>query len=238
MIILKKNIIYKHNNKVLIILILIMLFFSYFEIKNNLRFGGILRDLLFKETLSLNNNISLSINEEIKKENEKLKKILELDYSLVDFEVINGSVIERNMSYFLNEVTINKGLNDGVSNNLVVVDESGMIGKVISASFNTSKVKLITGFDNPISVKINNVNKLLTRNTDLEIRGINTKDNIKKGDKVVTSGLSDIFPSGILIGYISEIYKENDDVGYIAKVKLSGNVDNLMFVSILKRREK
>ena len=229
----------KNNDKVLIIIILIMLIFSYFEIKGNFRFGGLLRDTLFKETSELKTNLSLSINNELKKENEELKKYLELDYSLTDFEIINGAVIERNTTYFLNEITINKGLNNGVSNNQIVVTEKGMIGKVIDASFNTSKVKLITGFDNPISVKVNNVNKLLTNDdNNLIIRGINTKDNIKVGDDVVTSGLSDIFPSGILIGKIEKIDKENDQVGYVAKVKLSSNIDDLMFVSVLKRREK
>mgnify|MGYP003571300260 CR=1 FL=1 len=238
MIYLKKYNKNQRKEKIVIIVILIMLIFSYFEIKGNIRFGGILRDIIFRQTSNLDTNLSLSINDELKKENDKLKKYLELDYSLIDFEIINASVIERNTSYFLNEITINKGLNHGVSKNQIVVDENGMIGKVISSSFNTSKVKLITGFENPISVKVNNVNKLLINDENLIIRGINTKDNIKKGDRVVTSGLSDIFPSGILIGSVEEIQKENDDVGFVAKVKLSSNIDELMFVSVLKRREK
>lgn len=226
------------KDKIVIIVIFIMLFFSYFEIKGNYRFGGLLRDIIFRQTNNLETNLSLSINEEIKKENEKLKKYLELDYSLTDFEVINASVIERNTSFFLNEITINKGLNQGISNNQIVVTDKGMIGKVISSSFNTSKVKLITGFDNPISVNVNNVNKLLTCDEDLIIRGINSSDSIEVGNIVVTSGLSDIFPSGILIGTIEEIKKAKDDVEYIAKVKLSSNINDLMFVSILKRRLK
>ena len=239
MIVLKKYNKYKSNkDKILLIFIVIVSFFSYFEIKGNYRFGGLLRDILFSETKELDTNISIPINEELKKENEELKKYLELDYSLTDFEIINASVIERNTSFFLDEITINKGLNQGVNNNLIVVTDKGMIGKVISSSFNTSKVKLITGFNNPISVKVNNVNKILTRDNDLIIKGINNQDNIKVGDSVVTSGLSDIFPSGILIGNIENIEAEKDKVGYIAKVKLSSNINDLMIVSVLKRREK
>ena len=111
-----------------------------------------------------------------------------------------------------------------------------MIGKVLSVSSNTSIIKLITGFNSPIMVTINDLEKVLeVKNYNLFIKGINQNDNIKIGDKVLTNGLMNDFPNGILIGEIEKIDKENDDVGYIAKVKLSDNLNDLRFVSVLKR---
>lgn len=229
----------KNNDKYLLLIILFLLVFSYFEINSNLRFGGIVRDIIFtpfkkeyKEDL-----INL-IDNELKKENDELKELLEIDYSLTDFEAINGSVIERNLTYFLNELTINKGTKDSVNKSQLVITKDGMIGEIISSSYNTSKVKLITSFSSPISVSINDINKVLfVSDYELFIKGINTTDNIKVGDKVLTSGLSNNYPKGILIGEIDEIKSENNKTGLIAKVKLTADINNIKFVSILKRKD-
>ena len=227
----------KKNNK-LIIIIIVLLLFSYYELNNNYRVGGIIRDILFLPMINNNyKEMYTLINKEIKEENDELKKMLDINYSLTDFDNINASIIERNTTYWLNELTINKGRKDGVENNQIVITKDGMIGKVIDSSYNTSKIKLITEFNTPISVDINNVNKLLTiEDYKLYIRGINESDNIKEKDKVVTSGLSDIFPKGILIGEIEKIIKEDNDVGYYALIKLSSNLNNLRFVTVLKRK--
>ena len=226
------------NNKVYFIITFILLLFSYYEINGNIRVGGLIRDTLSFSSNN-NNNIYTFINKSYKEENIELKNMLKINYSLIDFDIINASVIERDKTYWLDEITINKGSRDGIENNQIVVVNDGMIGKVLDSSFKTSKVKLITGFSDPISVTINNINKLLTvNNYSLYIRGINDNDNISVGDKVITSGLSDIFPKGILIGEIKEIKKEKNDVGYYALVGISSNINNTKYVTVLKRKDK
>lgn len=234
----KKN--KKENSKILLLIILLLLFFSYFELTNDIRLGGILRDLLFYPTRNIERNSLLNtINEEIKIENTELKEMLDISYSLTDYDIKYAAVVERNNSYWLNELTINKGLNDGVDENFVVVTENGLVGKVISSSFFSSKVKLITNEKNSISVRVNNKNKILTvKDNKLIIKGINKKDNIKINDKVLTSGLSDKYPEGLLIGAVSNVYLEEDKVGYIAEVELKEDINNLRFVALLKRRDK
>lgn len=236
---MKKRIKKKNNDHILIIIILIMLVFSYFEINSNIRFGGLLRDTLFITKTNDKSNISLTISDELKKENNELKKLLELDYSLTDFEIINASVVERKMNYWLNEMTINKGINDGINNNMIVVTNDGVVGKVIDSAFKTSKVKLITGFNEPVSVKVNDLNKILTiEDNNLIIKGINKRDNIKVNDEVLTSGLSDIFPRGLLIGTIDKIEEANDNVELVASVKVSTDINYLNYVMVLKRINK
>lgn len=227
----------ENNNRFLIFIIILLLFFSYYEINNDFRFGGILRDILYTPLRKDNNDLYTFINKEVEKENKDLKNLLDIKESLTDFDYINASVIERNNSYWLNEITINKGLEDGISNNQIVITKDGMIGKVIDSSNKTSIVKLITGFTNPVSILINDISKVLTiDNYNLYVKGINNGENIKVGDKVITSGLSDIFPKGIIIGEIESISKEKNDVGYFGKVKLSSDINNLRFVIVLKRK--
>ena len=227
----------KNNNRFILILIVLLLLFSYYEINNELRLGGILRDMIYIPFRTDNSNILFTLfNEEIKKENDELKSLLGISNSLTDFDVINSTIIERNNNYWLDELIINKGNNDLIEKNQIVITNDGMIGKVLSVSSNTSIIKLITGFNSPIMVTINDLEKVLeVKNYNFSIKGINQNDNIKIGDKVLTNGLMNDFPNGILIGEIEKIDKENDDVGYIAKVKLSSNINNLRFVSVLKR---
>ena len=106
----------ENNNRFLIFIIILLLFFSYYEINNDFRFGGILRDILYTPLRKDNNDLYTFINKEVEKENKDLKNLLDIKESLTDFDYINASVIERNNSYWLNEITINKGLEDGISN--------------------------------------------------------------------------------------------------------------------------
>ena len=230
----KKN---KRKKNKLLIIILLLLFFSYFELTSDIRLGGLIRDVIFYPTRNIEEHKLLnSLTEEYKSENKELKDLIDINYSLKDFDIKYATVIERNNSYWLNEVTINKGKVDGIDKNYIVVTENGLVGIVISSSFLTSKVKLITNSNSYISVKINNKNKVLSnKNNELIVKGINEKDNIRKEDRVITSGLSDLYPEGLLIGTIKAIYKESDGVGYYAEVKPSQDLNNLRFVALIKR---
>lgn len=230
----------KKQKKICVYLIILLSFFSYYEIKSNNRFGSIIRDIIFNTKMVDNKNqLTFLLNKELKEENKELKDLLDINHSLNDFKIINATIIERNNTYWLNELTIDKGSSDDIYNNQIVITKDGMIGKVIDTGIETSKIKLITSFDAPISVTINSINKVLQiDNYSLFIKDINNNDNIKVGDKVITSGLSDIFPKGILIGTIKEINKRSDGVGFIGKVELSANINNLRFVTVLKRENK
>ncbi len=226
----KKN---SSKNKILLLLICFLFIFSYFELTSDIRLGNVLSDIVFFKAKEIDNyDLIDSVETELKSENQELKKLLEIDYSLIDYDVIHAAVIGRNNLFFLNEMIINKGKVDGVTNDSVVVTKDGVIGKIIDSGFNTSRVKLI-GSNLSVSVSINNKNKILEfKDGRFIVRGINNKDSIKVGDLVVTSGLSDFFPKGLLVGTIVKMEKE------MCIVKLSSNLDNIRFVSILKRKNK
>ena len=230
----------KDNQKILLIIIIFLLLFSYFEITGNVRVGNMLNDILYIPFFDIDsNNVSIEYNKELKEENKELKEILNINYSLTDFDMINATVIERNSTFWLNELTINKGSLDGIEKGLCVITSNGFIGEVLFTSLKTSKVKLITDNSFQISVMVNNKNKILSIiNNQLVIRGINNKDNIKEGNIVLTSGLQDKYPKGIVIGTITNIESESNNVGLIAFVSLQSNIDNLRFVTVLKRNKK
>lgn len=245
---------HKKKNKftiIYIITIILLLFIMIYTINNkkNSYINNIIKDIVYLPTRLITHSngediIGTNINDELKKENEELKKLLSIQNTLSEFKVINATVIERNTTYWFNTITINKGKKDGIEPNMAVVTSDGLIGKVEHISYLSATVKLITSNDknNKISVRINtedkSYNSILTTNEKgkMIISGLDNESKIKVGDKVVTSGLSEIFPSGIIIGQVSKI--ENDEYGVSKKIYVESKtqIDNVRFVSILSRK--
>lgn len=185
-------------------------------------------------------------NIELRRQLEALKEELNIDYSLTDYEYLNASVISRNVGYWYNKITIDKGSYNGVEKDMVVITSKGLIGRVINTTTFTSDVKLITTSDtnNKISVHISNgdtnlyglINGYNYNDNVLELEGISNTRDVNIGDRVYTSGLGGIFPSGILIGTVSEITTDSYDLAKVIKVKPSADFSDINYVSILKRK--
>ena len=186
-------------------------------------------------------------NIELRRELESLKKELSIDYTLNEYSYLNATVIYRNVSTLYNTITVDKGTYNGVKEDMVVVNSQGLIGKVVSTTTFTSDIRLITTkeTDNKISITISNgENKTngLIKNYNyktkyLEVEGVSNTETVRVGDYVYTSGLGEIFPSGILIGTVSDISTDEYDLAKIIDVTPIADFDDINFVAILKRKE-
>ena len=185
-------------------------------------------------------------NIELRRQLETLKEELNINYTLSDYEYLNATVVSRNVGYWHNKITINKGTYNGVEKDMVVISSKGLIGKVIKTSTFTSDVRLITTSDtsNKISVHISNgdnnlyglLNSYDYNKNVLELEGISNTKDVNIGDYVYTSGLGGVFPTGILIGIVEEITTDSYDLAKIIKVKPSADFNDINYVSILKRK--
>lgn len=182
---------------------------------------------------------------EAEKEIKELKETLELNKTLSENSYLNATVVNRNIGEFYNTITVDKGSSSGVKEGMAVITNRGLIGKTIKVSNFNSTVKLLTDNDSnsKISVKIkvddDYVYGLLVgykkKNKTFIIEGIADNKEIKEGYEVTTTGLGNYFPSGILIGKVSNITKDNFDLAKSVEVKSDVNFDNISFVTILKR---
>lgn len=187
-----------------------------------------------------------SENIELRRQLDELKEELNIDYTLVDYEYLNATVVSRNVGFWYNTITIDKGSYNGVEKDMVVINSKGLIGRIIRTSAFTSDVRLITTSDtnNKISVHISNgdnnlyglINNYNYSDNLLEVEGISNTKDVTIGDYVYTSGLGGIFPSGILIGTVSEISTDSYDLAKIIKVVPSADFTDINYVSILKRK--
>lgn len=182
---------------------------------------------------------------EARKEVEELKALLELNGTLLDQKVVSATVINRNLNYWDQTLTIDKGESSGITVGMPVVVAKGLIGKVVQTTNLTSSIKLLTSDDakNKISVKIKvgdtYVYGILTGyNKKLDtyvVEGIAENAPIEPGAEVTTTGMGDIFPSGILVGNVHQITTDNFDLAKILEVRSQVNFDNINVVTVLKR---
>ncbi len=187
----------------------------------------------------------ISENLELKKQLEALKDELSITNTLVDYECINATVISRNVGYWYNNITINKGSSDGIVNDMIVINSKGLVGRVLSTSKHNAVVRLITTSDtnNKISVSISHggkyvyglINRYTYNKNVLEVEGISNTEDILVGDYVYTSGLGGIYPSSILIGIVDSISTDSYDLSKIINVKPVVDFDDINYVAVLKR---
>ena len=187
-------------------------------------------------------------NIELRRQLDELKEELSIDYTLSDYEYLNATVVSRNVGFWYNTVTIDKGTYNGIEKDMVVINAKGLIGRVIRTSTFTSEVRLITTSDtnNKISVHVSNGDTnlyglLSNYNYDdnsLEVEGISNTKSVNVGDFVYTSGLGGIFPSGILIGTVTNITTDSYDLAKIIKVTPSADFTDINYVSVLKRKSE
>ena len=184
--------------------------------------------------------------EELQKEVTELKSTLDLNATLSEYTYINATVVNRNIGYWYNNLTIDKGSKNGIKKGDAVITNKGLIGKIINVSNFSSTVKLLTSdeISNKISIKIDSDDEylygLLTgydkENNVYKIEGITESNKIEKGDLVTTTGLTDYFPSGIVIGKVSKIVKDEYDLDSVVEVKPSVDFENISIVTVLNRK--
>ena len=186
--------------------------------------------------------------EELQKEVTELKSILDLNSTLSEYSYVNSTVVNRNIGYWYNTITIDKGSKNNISKGDAVITNEGLIGKVIKVSNFSSTVKLLTSdeIDNKISIKIKTETDkcygLLSgydyKKNVYKIEGITNTKEIKEGDLVTTTGLTDYFPSGLLIGYVKNIVKDEYDLNSVIEVTPSVSFNDVSIVTILNRKAK
>ena len=109
-----------------------------------------------REELSMTTNYQ-ALYENAQRENEELRELLNMNESLTGFNRISAKVIGRDSTYWNDQVTLNVGANDGIEEDMVVMNSQGVIGKIQKVQDSTSVVKLLTCEDknNKVAVRIN-----------------------------------------------------------------------------------
>jgi rod shape-determining protein MreC len=153
----------------------------------------------------------ISQQKELEQENERLKTLLGFKEKS-NFKLIPASVIAKDSSNFSNTIAIKQSQSKGVKKDSIVISEAGLVGRVYDTSAGISRVMLITDINSRVSAVVSRsrqggiVYGMYSGMCQLEYLPLDS--DIEVGDEVVTSGFSDIYPKGILIGTVVSIIKQ------------------------------
>ena len=186
---------------------------------------------------------------ELEKENKELREKLDINESLASYEKINATIVSRDVGSWYKKITINKGTKAGIEKHMAATVNNGIIGYVVDTTNYSSTIQLLTvkNLKNKISVKIELdngksatglLNGYDSKKQVYTIEGISYSGKFPKKSRVTTTGLNDKFPSGVLIGYVSNTTTDNFDLGKIVEVTPSVDYDDIAYVTILKRKSK
>jgi len=192
-----------------------------------------------------------SINDSIVSENQKLRNLLE-EYRREDipsiedsgFEYISAKVLSVTVNRVQNSLTISKGLNDGVEQEMGVVGPNGIVGIVFGTSANYASVMPLIHPEFKISVKLEKNDFFGSLYWDEVDNGLANLSEIpgyvdvQVGDVVITSGFSAIFPEGIPVGTVKEFSKNESTKFYHITIDLFTDFNNLSYVYVIENVNK
>jgi len=145
-------------------------------------------------------------------ENKRLREIV--GFRPQGFKVLTTArVVGRAYDSMMELLIIDKGAQDGIKKGMAVITVKGLLGKIHAAHSSYSEVLLLRDPNFSVAVRIqeSRVEGVLsgTGYNYTVLNYIPPEEKVEKGDIVVSSGLDGLFPTGIPIGVVSEVTKDN-----------------------------
>ena len=173
---------------------------------------------LKEENTSLKGQVSSLLEENrrlamYEAENERLSALLKIAQKYPAYKSIGANIIAKSPGVWYDDFTINKGTNEGISANMVLVAPEGLVGRVLESGLTYSKAQSILDSRSSVpamSVRTGDLgvvkgNYVLSDDGLCTMEYIDGDAEILVGDEIVTSHLSDIYPAGLAIGKVLEL---------------------------------
>lgn len=206
-----------------------------------------------------------STNDSLVKANEKLYNKLKQDFEIPDtvnravidsvkvdsllkfrkFLYMQAKVIGNSVNLPNNYIQLSRGSSQGVQKDLGVIDaNNNVVGTVIDISNNYAVVMSMLHKQSNTSAKLKKTGEVGSVVWDgkepntMVLKEITKGVKVANGDSVVTSGFTDRFPYGLLIGTIQQIIEDKSSNTYTIKIKTAANFFNVQYVYIINNLQK
>lgn len=189
---------------------------------------------LTKENIELENK--LLEYETLKEENDRLREIVNFKNNKDSYNYIGTEIIGYSGESFASGYIVDKGENDGIKKDMIVISNEGLVGKVTSTGSNWSIIQSLINENIAVSVMVNTTRetsgilKGYTKSNDeylTEVTNLSIDSKIKEGDVIVTSGLGKIYPKEIRVGEVISVETDEIKVMKTAIVKPYVDFTNL-----------
>ncbi len=169
------------------------------------------------------------------------------DSSLNDFKIVSASICNKSVTHRNNRYTLDKGTNSGIKKGMGVISAKGIVGVVRKANEEFSSVIPLINTISRTSVMVKGKGYfgiLKWQPYDYKksmLEEIPKHANISRGDTLITSGFSTVFPKGIVVGTIDEIELNRGSNYYDITVNLINDlalIDNVYIIENTKKELK
>jgi rod shape-determining protein MreC len=183
-------------------------------------------------------NTRLSLLEEDAAENKRLTQLLEFQEDVDEHALLPARVIAREPSVLYRSLIINQGTTARIGRDMPVVNNDGLVGKVVQALPHISLVQLLKDPSARTSVMTKRtrvVGILETENGRDFFVQYRVHAEVDTGDTVMTSGLGGIYPRGLFVGAVTKVRERSDPLFKRVYVEPFVDFEHLEEVSIIQR---
>ena len=165
-------------------------------------------------------------------------RLLDLNNVRLDpkFTKITGVVLADSGSPFRQTVLLNVGRRDGIVDGWAAIDGIGLVGRIAGVGERTSRVILLTDTSSRIAVSIESNGQramIVGDNTSRPpLEFLETPETVRPGDRVVTSGDGGVFPSGLLVGQVTQTQSGR------LRVRLTADMQRLEFLRVVRHQPR
>ncbi len=185
--------------------------------------------------------------EQEKYELTELRNLYELDALYENYQKTGARIIAKDAGNWYHSFVIDKGSDDGIMIDMNVIAGEGLVGRVIDVGPDWAKVQSIIADNAAVSGMVLSSSDNLIVSGDLELykqgfvsfsKLVDEADKVSIGDKVVTSNISDKYLPGILIGYISTIDDDSNNLTKSGRITPAVDFEHMNEVLVLLDQKK
>jgi rod shape-determining protein MreC len=184
-------------------------------------------------------NVQLSMLQEAERENNRLRAIVGFEppigYSLLPAKILSVTGDRIPIS-----AVINRGSADGIMVNEPIINEEGLIGKIVSVSYSFSTVQLLTDPMSRVAVRVAESREMgiakYLPSQGLIVDNVPSQGDVKQGDLVISSGLGGIFPPSLVVGTVIAVEKPKQEPFLIIKLAPAADFNSISELFVLRVR--
>ncbi|MDC7295214.1 MULTISPECIES: rod shape-determining protein MreC [unclassified Butyrivibrio] len=185
--------------------------------------------------------------EQEKYELTELRELYALDAQYENYKKTGARIIAKDAGNWYYSFVIDKGSDDGIAVDMNVIAGAGLVGRVMDVGPDWAKVQSIIADNSSVSGMVLSSSDNLIVSGDLELYSqglinfsklVDEADKVKVGDKIVTSNISDKYLPGILIGYISTLDDDSNNLTKSGTLTPAVDFEHMNVVLVILEQKK
>ena len=179
---------------------------------------------------------------------DNLRTLYELDQKYPSYEKLAANVIGKSSGNWFSTFTIDKGSKDGIEVDMNVIAGSGLVGIVTDVGPNYAKITSIINDTSKVSGMVTTTSdnlivsgslQSMNENMVIDFNNLNDRDDkVAVNDPVVTSSVSSVYQQGILIGYISSIETDSNNLTKSGTITPAVDFEHLEEVLVILNKKQ